>query len=92
MPLDTDRRLCTPVARHSYKWLDAYKRRTDVERVFSRVDGVFGFEHHTVRGFAKMEARITLALLVNVSMALARVRQGQAERLRSLVAPLRRAA
>ena len=72
--------------------VDAYKRRTAVERVFRRVDGVFGFEHHTICGFAKMEARISLALLVNVSMALARVRQGQVERLRSLVAPLRRAA
>jgi hypothetical protein len=92
VPLDTDRRIFTPMARHSYRWLDAYKHRTAVERVFSRVDGVFGFEHHTIRGFAKMEARITLALLVNVCMALARVRLGQVERLRSLVAPLPRAA
>jgi len=88
VPLKLDRRIFTPIARHTYKWRDAYKRRSSVERVFSRVGGVFGFDHHTIRGKAKMEARVGLALLVNVCMALGRLRLGQTDKIRSLVAPL----
>lgn len=86
--LKTNRRIFTPLPRHSWRWSDAYKHRFAVERVFSRIDGAFGFEKHTIRGIAKMEARIGLALLVNVCMALGRIRLGQEELIRSLVAPL----
>ena len=92
IPIARDRRIFTPVARHSYKWKKAYNRRSSVERVFSRVDRVFGFENHTIRGEAKMEARVGLAMLVNVCMVLGRIRAGQAKEMRSFVLPLPRAA
>ncbi len=49
IPLSLDRRIFTPVARSSYKRKTLYKKRTAVERVNSRLDVSFGFEHHTIR-------------------------------------------
>ena len=73
------------IARSSYKWARIYKSRTAVERVNSRLDGSFMFEHHFIRGQAKMKMRMGLALLVMVCMALARIRMNQRELMRSLV-------
>jgi hypothetical protein len=92
IPLERNRRIFTPVARCSQKWEKAYARRTAVERVNSRVDKLLGFEHHTIRGQAKMEMRMGLALVVMLAMALGRIRAGQAEQMRSLRGPIRRAA
>lgn len=83
--MEIDRRLFTPIARSSYKWERLYKGRTAVERVNSRLDGGFGFEHHFIRGQAKMKMRMGLALLVMVCMALARIKMNQREKIRSLV-------
>jgi hypothetical protein len=85
IPLDKDRRIFTPVSRSSLKWKREYKHRTAVERVNSRLDTSFGFEHHTIRGKAKMQVRVGLALVVMLSMALGRVRRNQEDRMRSLV-------
>lgn len=85
IPLDTDRRVFTPVDRSSYTWEREYHKRTAVERVNSRLDVSFGFELHTIRGLTKMRARCGLAILVMVSMALGRIRQQHPELLRSLV-------
>jgi hypothetical protein len=90
--LDTNRRIFTPIARHTDKWSKASHRRSSVERVNSRLDQVLGFEHHTIRGKAKMERRVTLALGVMLAMALGRIRIGQVDKMRSLVAPIDRAA
>jgi hypothetical protein len=92
VPLELDRRIFTPIARHTDKWEKSYDRRTSVERVNSRLDQVLGFEHHTIRGKTKMEMRITLALVIMLAMALGRIRIGQSENMRSLVAPIERAA
>ncbi|MBI5501943.1 MAG: transposase, partial [Deltaproteobacteria bacterium] len=81
----------TPIARPTSKWKKAYKRRTAIERVNSRIDQVLHFEHHTIRGQAKMETRVTLALIVMLAMALGRIRANQADLMRSLTAPVRRA-
>ena len=48
-------------------------------------------EAQFIRGRAKMEARVTLALLVMLAMALGRIRADQAKLMRSLTAPVRRA-
>ena len=92
VPLDLDRRIFTPIARHTAKWETAYDRRTSVERVNSRLDQVLGFEHHTIRGKDKMEMRVSLALVVMLAMALGRIRAGQSDKMRSLIAPVDRAA
>lgn len=83
--LDTDRRVFVRIARSSYKWQRIYNGRTAVERVNSRIDLSFGFEHHFVRGKAKMTLRVGLAMIVMLSMALARIKRDQMEDMRSLV-------
>lgn len=85
IPLETDRRIFVPIARSSYKWQRLYNGRTAVERVNSRIDVSFGFEHHFIRGKAKMTLRVGLALIVMLSMALARIKRDQMEDMRSLV-------
>jgi len=92
VPIELNRRIFTPIARHTDKWKKAYHRRTSVERVNSRLDQVLGFERHTIRGKAKMEMRVTLALVVILAMALGRIRIGQSEKMRSLLEPIERAA
>ena len=85
IPLEVDRRIFVPIARSSYKWQRIYNGRTAVERVNSRIDLSFGFEHHFIRGKAKMTLRVGLALLVMLSMALARIKRDQMEDMRSLI-------
>ena len=86
IPLSEDRRIFTPIDRASYKWEKEYDKRTAVERVNSRLDVSFGFELHTIRGMAKMKMRCGLALCVMLAMALGRIKENQAEKMRSLVA------
>ena len=85
VPLDTDRRVFTPIDRSSDSWEREYAKRTAVERVNSRLDVSFGFELHTIRGLTKMRARCGLAILVMLTVALGRIRQQHPELLRSLV-------
>ena len=56
------------------------------------LDRMLGFEHHTIRGEAKMEMRVTLALVVMLAMALGRIQIGQVDKMRSRVAQIDRAA
>jgi hypothetical protein len=83
--LDEDRRVFTPLARSSYAWKRAYKKRSAIERVNSRIDGPFGFEEHFIRGLAKMKLRLGLAMLVMLAMAVGRVKEKQRDKLRSLI-------
>jgi len=85
VPLETDRRIFTPLARVTYTWDDVYAKRSAAERVNSRLDVSFGLERHFVRGLAKMRVKVGLALVVMLAMALGRVRENQAGSLRSLV-------
>jgi len=92
IPLETDRRMFTPLPRDSAAWARGYDRRTAVERVNSRLDRVLGFEQHTIRGLQKMETRVGIALVVLLAMALGRIQVGQRDQMRSLLAPVKRAA
>ena len=83
--MEEDRRVFTPLARSSYKWRRLYAERTAIERVNSRLDVSFGFERHFVRGLAKMQLRVGLALVVMLAMALGRVREKEAGLMGSLV-------
>lgn len=84
IPLACDRRIFTPVARSTPKWERLYDSRTAVERVNSRIDNVFGFERHFIRGEKKMRLRVSLALIVMLAMACGRVKQKKLELVRSL--------
>jgi hypothetical protein len=85
IPLEKDRRVFVPIARSSYKWQKIYDGRTAIERVNSRVALSFGFDHHFVRGKGKMTLKAGLAMVVMLTMALARIKMNQAENMRSLV-------
>ena len=86
--LETNRRIFTPIPRSSLKCKSAYALRSSVERVNGRLDRVLGFELHTIRGQKKMETRMGLALVIQLAMALARIRAHQGDLLRSIVLPL----
>ncbi|MDD5708668.1 MAG: transposase [Kiritimatiellae bacterium] len=85
IPLRENRRVFLPLARSTYRWERAYKKRSAAERVNSRLDVSFGFENHFIRGMAKMRLRVDLALIVMLAMALGRTKEKQREKLRSLV-------
>ena len=85
IPLSVDRRVFTPVPRSSYKWQKIYEKRTAVERVFSRLDTSFGFEHHTIRGFSKMHLKVSIALSVMLAMAIGWTKENRPEMVRSLL-------
>jgi hypothetical protein len=84
IPLKTDPRIFTQVDRQSYKWERLYAMRTAVERVNSRLDVSFGFEARRVRGMKKMNLLCALALAVMDALAVAAIKTGRAERMRSL--------
>ena len=87
IPLEEDRRLYTPMARGTYAWQREYKKRTSVERVNSRLDVSFGFERHFIRRKKKIKARMGLALVVMLAMAVGWIESGEPEKMRSLVQP-----
>lgn len=85
IPLDTDRRIFTPVPRDSLKWDKKYDMRSALERVNSRLDNMFGFENHTIRGIKKMTFRVTLAYVLMLAFAVAMVRAGKGDKIRSFL-------
>lgn len=84
--LDEDRRIFTPIARDSKKWVREYKKRTSVERENGRLDRDYGFEIHTIRGLKKMDMFVTMAFLVQLGMAKGKIEQNKKENLSALVA------
>ena len=85
VPLDTDRRIFTPTPRSSLTWQRRYRGRSALERINTRLDQNFGFEHHHIRGLSRMKVRITLALAVMMALALASIEERQPRLMRSLV-------
>lgn len=75
--LDEDRRVFTPIARDSKKWKREYKKRTSVERENGRLDRDYGFEIHTIRGKEKMNMFVTMAFLVQLSMAKGKIEENK---------------
>jgi hypothetical protein len=83
--LKEKRRIFTPLARSSYKWKEIYKKRTSVERVNSRVDEIFCFEKHFIRGISKMKIRISLAMIVMLAMAAGHIKNQNYESIRKIL-------
>lgn len=54
-------------------------------RVNSRLDESFGFEKHYIRGLKKMKIKCGMALCVMLAMAVGRIKENQADKMRSLV-------
>ena len=87
-----DRRIFTPTPHGSPSWQRTYNRRSSLERINNRIDNSFGFEKHYIRGGAKMQTRVGLAIAVMMAMALGHVKAGRIEQMRSLVRPIANAA
>ena len=85
LPILKDIRLHPPVPRESKKWKRLYKLRTAVERVNSRIKGLLGLEHITVRGIAKVMARSLLSLLVMVAIGVGMAQRHRLKEVRTLV-------
>ena len=84
---DADRRVFTPTPWGAPSWRRAYARRSALERINSRLDGAYRFERHFVRGRAKMQTRVGLAVCVMMALALGAAEAGRLDRMRSLVKP-----
>jgi hypothetical protein len=85
---DHDRRIFVPTPYGSPRWERGYNRRSALERIDRRIDNSFGFERHFIRGLAKMQTRVGLALAVMMAMALGHVKAGRLGQMRSLVQPI----
>jgi hypothetical protein len=85
---EQDRRIFTPTPHGSPTWRRGYNRRSALERINNRIDHSFGFERHFIRGKAKMQVRMGLALAVMMALALGQVKAGRVEQMRSLVQPI----
>jgi hypothetical protein len=83
-----DRRIFVPTPHGSPSWQRGYNRRSALERINNRIDHSFGFEQHFIRGLAKMQTRVGLALAVMMAMALGHIRQDRPQQMRSLVQPI----
>ena len=69
----------------SPSWKRGYRRRSALERIYSRLDNDFGFERHFLRGRSRVAARVGLAMTVMMALALAQARAGRHSHMRSLV-------
>ncbi len=86
IPLETDKRIFTRVARNSKKWKRLYAMRSGIERMNGRIDRDYKFERHTVRGLEKMEMFLTVTFLVSLALAKVKTEAGITEGLSRLYA------
>jgi len=86
LPLAQDWRRHTPVPRETKKWRRLYRRRTAVERVFSRLKGHLLLDVLRVRGLSKVRVRLTLSLVTMLAAAWGMAQQHRWPDLRRLAA------
>lgn len=82
VPLGRDRRLFAPLYAHSQRFKDIYKGRTSIERIFFRLDHLYGFEHTLVRGLGKMRALASVGLSAMLATALGWIKIGRPDKIR----------
>ena len=85
IPLETDYRIFTPVARDSKKFKKKYKKRTEIERLNGRIDRDYMFNDHFIRGKKKMELMLNVTFIVMLTIAKGHIKNKQ-KNIRSLVA------
>ena len=74
--------------RHTYRWKRLHRKRSALDRINARVGRDFQLEHHYMRGLETMQMRVALSLSVMLAMACTSIREGQPQRMRSLILPL----
>ena len=62
-----------------------YNKRVALERINSRLDNGYEFENHTIRGKAKMEVEVNIAMSIMMTIALVNAKLGKKENMRSLI-------
>ena len=85
IPLETDYRIFTPIARDSKKFKKKYKMRTEIERLNGRIDRDYMFNDHFIRGQKKMELMLNVTFIVMLTIAKGHIKNKQ-HNIRSLVA------
>lgn len=80
-----DPRVLLPIHYHSRNFAQAYKKRTSVERFFSRLDNVHGFENAIVKSRRRMETRVTLALIAGLATARSWIETQRPEHMRRIL-------
>ena len=64
------------------------RKRSALERINATFGRDFQLEHHYMRGLETMQMRVALSLSVMLAMACTSIREGQPQRMRSLILPL----
>jgi hypothetical protein len=80
--LNRDRRLLGPLYPHGETFTQTYKARTGIERLFYRLDHLFGFERISMRSLAKARVLVTLGLSAMLATAASWIRLGQTQKIR----------
>lgn len=83
--LSNDYRRFIQVPRHTKKWKALKKKRVAIERTFSRSKGFRTLEKPTVRGLDRVTLHCLTSILAMQAWALAMIKLGQPERIRSCV-------
>ena len=86
LPIAEDVRRHPPVPRESKKWERLYRLRGAVERVNSRLKGLLGLGHITVRRMPKVMVRSPLSLLVMLAVGVGMAERHRLKELRALAA------
>jgi len=83
VPISTDPRVHLPIYQHGRNFEELYKGRTSIERLFSRLDHMFGMEAPLrSKGLAKATLRVTLALSAMMATALSWIDEDRPEMIR----------
>lgn len=85
VPRQRDTRTLLPIHYHSRTFAQAYKKRTSVERLFSRLDVVHGFDNAIVKSRRRMETQVTLALIAMLATARSWIEHERPEHMRRIL-------
>ena len=84
VPLEKDPRLFTSTYQHGRKFEKAYRKRTSIERLFYRLDHMFGLEvPMRCKGLKNAKMHITLAFIAMSATALSWIKMEREEMIRS---------
>ena len=77
-------RIQGPVARANSLWQELYDKRSEIERLFSRLKGSRSLDKLTYRTMPKVRAHVGLSILGYLGTALGRVRAGDMDGIRTM--------
>jgi len=84
-PIHDYRRFGYRIKRDTEQWTRLYRKRSSIERTYSRLKQTRRLEGHCFRGFESINIHATLSVLVMQSVALTKVKAGQMDQVRMCV-------